>query len=324
MRVPLPSPPDLLSLAASGLPPAGDFPIRSSDPDPGLFGPASVTWEVMREPLLLLGASRALLTQVAHPLVAQGALDHSDFSTDPLGRFQRTVAWVTAVVFGTRAEALAACREVNRRHRPVEGTLPSGSATHSWSPGSAYRARDRELVLWVHCCLVDSMLVTHDSLIGSLRVWQRNRFVREWDMVARLMGLAPGSTWSSAAQMGDWFRSRLGSGQVAPGPGSRQVARAILDPEAGLLGSRTLSRFSGLVTAGLLPEPMRRGYGIPWTHAHALAFQGLRAWLRTSKGLLPRSLRVSPVYDFACARAAGELDRQPALREALIRRPRLA
>ena len=57
----------------------------------GLFGPRSITWKINRESVLLLGGGRALLLQIAHPLVAAGVGAHSDFRTDPLGRLQRTL-----------------------------------------------------------------------------------------------------------------------------------------------------------------------------------------------------------------------------------------
>src|SRR5207237_10858708 len=81
------------------------MPLRDPARDPGLFGPDSVTWRVMREPLLILGAGRALLMQAANPLVAQGALDHSGFDRDQYGRLERTIVWVTLVSFGTTSEA---------------------------------------------------------------------------------------------------------------------------------------------------------------------------------------------------------------------------
>ncbi|NNM98142.1 MAG: DUF2236 domain-containing protein [Candidatus Dormibacteraeota bacterium] len=320
----IPSGNDLLWMLAAGLPPPGPFPLRSTEREQGLFGPGTVTWRVMREPMLLLGASRALLMQVAHPLVAQGALDHSDFTTDPIGRFQRTVAWVTSVVFGTTEEALAATREVNRMHKKVEGTLPPAHATSAWQAGVGYRARDCDLTLWVHASLVDAMLTTHDSLIGGLTQRQRDRFVREWDAVARLMGLAPGSTWSGVGEMRSWIEDQIAQGVALPGAGSRQVADVILIPRLGMRGPKGLAELTGFITAGLLPDPIRRHYGIRWTPAHALAHRTIRIWLRSSQPFLPRGLRISPVYEFAVARTAGDLGQRPALLENLVSQPRLA
>ena len=114
-----------LASAIRTLMPSGQraLPIRDPAPDAGLFGPGSVTWRVMAEPVLMLGAGRALLMQAAHPLVAEGAIEHSTYATDPYGRFERTVEWVTVVCFGTTAEARRACRHVNRLHGAVEGRL---------------------------------------------------------------------------------------------------------------------------------------------------------------------------------------------------------
>jgi hypothetical protein len=73
-----------------------------------------------------------------------------------------------------------------------------------------------------------------------------------------------------------------------------------------------------------LPDVIRRHYRIRWTPAHKVAHQGLRVWLRSTKQLFPRPLRVSPVYEFAVARTADELDNRPALLQNLVRQPRLA
>src|ERR1700736_5484803 len=104
------------------------LPIADIDPDPGLFGPGSVTWRVLREPLLVMAGARALLLQAAHPHVAQGAIDHSAYAEDPFGRLMRTFEWAGRVAFGTTAEAREASARVNRLHRKVRGTLPSRHA----------------------------------------------------------------------------------------------------------------------------------------------------------------------------------------------------
>ncbi|MGH7855885.1 MAG: oxygenase MpaB family protein, partial [Candidatus Binatia bacterium] len=66
-----------------------------------------------REAVLLLGGGRALLMQIAHPLVAAGVADHSDFRTDSLGRLRRTLDAMLTITFGTLREAEEAYRGVN-------------------------------------------------------------------------------------------------------------------------------------------------------------------------------------------------------------------
>jgi uncharacterized protein (DUF2236 family) len=275
----------------------------------------------MREPLLIMGAARALLMQSAHPLIAQGALDHSDFASDPIGRFQRTAGWVTTVVFGTSDEAQAATRSVNRLHRRVSGELPKEHAVAAWAPGAAYRAQDRDLLLWVHASLIDSMLVTHRTVIGNLRPDVGDRYVREWDVIARLMGLPEGSTWESETGMRNWINRQIRQGIALPGEGSRRVARVILGP--GITGP-ALAKVTNLVTAGMLPNRLRREFEIRWNPAQGLAFRGLALSLRSARPLMPRALRVSPVYDFAMARTSGELLRSAERADQLLSRLRLA
>ena len=95
--------------------------------------------------MLLLGAGpRALLLQIAHPAVAAGVNDHSDFRADPWRRLAGTLRSYLTIVYGSTAAARAEIRRLNTLHRGITG------------PG--YAARDPELSLWVHATLVDSTM----------------------------------------------------------------------------------------------------------------------------------------------------------------------
>jgi uncharacterized protein (DUF2236 family) len=305
MRVPTPA--DLTELLLRPLPYTNrPLPITDRDPDPGLFGPASVTWRVMAEPLLMLGAGRALLMQAAHPLVAQGAIEHSTYATDPFARFQRTVEWVTVVCFGTSAEARRASRRINRLHIPVRGTLPRPNATTQVGAGSAYSGRDPELLLWVHATFVDTMLVSHDAFVGGLPAADADRFVREWDAVAALMGVPAAQLWPDRAALRAYVDDRVGS-QVAPGAGSRLVAQTVLRPPASSAQARAAFAVLAFTTVGLLPARVRSGYRIGWTPAHTAAHAAMRLSVRNLRLVLPERLRCSPVYDRAMQRTQGLL-----------------
>jgi hypothetical protein len=91
-RVNVPRPARAAAPRAARLSPADLERLRAAcgrqriEPTRSLFGPDSVTWRVNREAILLLGGGRALLLQVAHPLVAAGVAEHSNFRTAPLTR----------------------------------------------------------------------------------------------------------------------------------------------------------------------------------------------------------------------------------------------
>jgi uncharacterized protein (DUF2236 family) len=259
----------------------------------------------MREPRLLLAAGRALLLQAANPLVAQGAIDHSTYSTDPYGRLERTIRWVTVVCFGTTKEAERISGRVNGLHRRVSGTLPDANATSRVPAGTAYTAGDPALLRWVHASFVDTMLVAHDALVGGLDTDDRDAFVREWDAVAELMGLPRDRCWSDAAALRRYVEREVRSGPALPGAGSLEVAQTVLHPPVSSVWLRPVMDTLGFVSTGLLPEPLRRGYGLSWTPAHAAALAGFTRSLRLATAALPRRFRISPVYDLALARSEG-------------------
>ncbi|MFN2451433.1 MAG: oxygenase MpaB family protein [Candidatus Dormibacteria bacterium] len=306
-RLPLPSRDDVRALLAQPLLGPRTLPIRDRSPDPGLFGPDSVTWRVMREPALILGGGRALLMQAAHPLVAQGAIDHSTYATDPWGRLNRTTEWVTQVAFGTTAEAERATGFVNRLHSRVSGDLPGAHATRRMRRGRRYSAIDPRLLLWVHLSFVDTMLVAHDALVGGLTPRDRDAFVEEWRPVGRLLGIPERLLWRTQGAMRSHLLGAIDGGEVAPGAGSRLVARTVLRPPlpSGVL--RPAFDAGAFVSVGLLPAAVRRGYGITWTPAHAATHRALCLWLRTTGGALPGRLKRSPVWDFAVRRSEGRL-----------------
>jgi uncharacterized protein (DUF2236 family) len=123
-----------------------------SDPgDPGLVGPGSASWQVIAEPAAIAGGLRALLLQVAHPLAMAGVHDHSAFREDPLGRLQRTSAYVTTTTFGSVREALRISRTVRRVHPHVQGVAPDGRR---------YSAGEPHLLAWVSMALTSSFLAT--------------------------------------------------------------------------------------------------------------------------------------------------------------------
>jgi uncharacterized protein (DUF2236 family) len=288
----------------------GPVPLLDRTKDPGLFGPDSVTWRVMREPLLILSAGRALLMQAANPLVAQGAIDHSSYREDPYGRLERTVEWVTVVCFGTTSEARRITRSVNLLHRKVAGALPAGHGTQRWPSGRLYSASDRDLLRWVHASFVDTMLTAHDVLIGGLRESERDRFVREWDSVALLMGLPRRMCWPNAAALRAYVEEEIASGRAVPGKGSQLVARTVLHPPVRTPLMRPGTDALAFIATGQLPDRLRRAYGLVWTPAHAAAFKGFRLSLAAMLPVLPRRLRVSPVYDLALARTQGRWPRR--------------
>jgi len=202
---------ELMAVVAGTGPAAREVPPLLADeaPDSGLFGPGSVTWRLAREPFLLVGGGRALLMQVANPLVAQGVVDHSGYEEDPFGRLVRTVRWLVAVTFGTNAEARQASRTVMGVHDAVRGALAPHNAAPGMPAGTAYSASDARLSRWVLATILDSMLATYTAMVGPLSGDDADTFVREWRDAARLVGVSAANTWPTAGDLRDYVDAEL-------------------------------------------------------------------------------------------------------------------
>src|SRR6476661_1511339 len=110
---------------------------------------APMSRTIHRERVLLAGWGRAILLQLAHPMVARGVAEHSAFTTEPWGwsrRLHRTLHAMLALTFGSEEEAAAAAARINAIHDRLHGRS-SRPCTRSWialiraaaasSPGSA-------------------------------------------------------------------------------------------------------------------------------------------------------------------------------------------
>jgi uncharacterized protein (DUF2236 family) len=119
-------------------------PINYLEPagDPGIFGPASVTWRVLSNPVsVFIGGITAVLLELAEPCVRSGVWDHTNFRQDPIGRMRRTGLAAMVFTYGCRRDAEAATSMVRRLHERVKGVTPEGQH---------YRANDPELLTWVY------------------------------------------------------------------------------------------------------------------------------------------------------------------------------
>jgi uncharacterized protein (DUF2236 family) len=261
------------------------------DPQRSLLPPDSVTWRVNRETMLLLGGGRALLMQIAHPLIAAGVAAHSRFEQAPWQRLWRTLDLSLTMVFGSAAEALMAVRQIERVHARVHGTL--ARRVGPFAAGTPYDANDPALLFWVHATLVDSALVTYERFVAPLRAAERAAFYAESVPSARLFGI-PGEiippTWPAfRAYMRDMVRGQT----LAVDATSRAIAATLLDPPLPV-GARQLVRSLRLFTVGLLPPAVRRRYGYRWTALHARALDLLGTGIRIGLPALPNIARTFP------------------------------
>ena len=250
----------------------------------GLFGPDTVTWRVNREAVLLAGGGRALLLQVAHPLVAAGVVEHSRYEADPWGRLYRTLDLTTKIVFGDAAVSAEASRRLRARHASVHGVAPDGRP---------YDANDPDLLLWVWATLVDSALVVYQRYVRSLSLAEVERYYREQTRFAVACGVPEGWWPGSHGAFVEYFE-RVVRDECVVGEDARRIADGVLHPGLPWPVRAVFEGVVGLVTVGLLPGVLRERYGLEWGPRREAALAASAASVRRVLPLLPGVLREFP------------------------------
>ena len=258
----------------------------------GLFGPDSVTWRVHADPTMGMAGLRALFLQSLHPDAVTAVHRYSGFKTDPWGRLMRTAEYVGTITYGTAEEAHRSAARVR--------------AVHERLPGVA----EPELLLWVHCCEVDSFLSTVRRAGLRLSAAEADRYVAEQVEAGRLIGVddAPRTLAELEAYFDD-VRPRLAVTREAydtarflmlpPMPRLLQIATPVIPAWVGVAA----------LCFALLPRWARRMYrlpGLPTTDFGATL--AVRA-IRTALMAVPEPVRDGPYLTQAKTRLDAELSR---------------
>lgn len=231
-----------------------------------------------REGALLAGGGRAILLQVAHPAVAAGVAEHSNFAARPLDRLRTTLTYVYAMTYGTPEEVRAVSAQVTEIHRRVAG------------PG--YRATDPELQLWVAATLYDTAVLVYGELFGTMEPDVAERTYQQYAVLATALQV-PARLWpKDRAAFARYWSEMVATLEV--GDQARAVARELLHPARAPLFIKAGMPLERFLTAAWLPEPIREGYGIAWDGRRQRRYDRLVGAGAPVYRRLPRPLREAP------------------------------
>jgi len=234
-------------------------------------------WRVSRESVVALAGTCAILMQFAHPKVAAGVHDHSNFESDPVGRLRRTFDLTLAMVFGPDDSALQAAKVINSRHRTIAG------------PG--YAATDPDLLLWVQATLIYSALRAYRDFVGPLTDADRDLYYQDTKRVGALLGIPSELYPTDVAGFDSYLERTIEGGEIVVGETARRMAEVVLRP--GFPGVPRMA-FTPLttITAGLLPPRLRDGYGLRWGRIERAAFAASRFGLPRLVAIAPPQIRL--------------------------------
>ncbi|WP_380167981.1 oxygenase MpaB family protein [Jannaschia sp. R86511] len=270
-------------------------------PDPGLFGPGSVSWRLHGDPVLVMGGLRALMLQSMHPDVVLGFVQNSGYQQDWWGRLNRTAEYVGLTTFGTRAEIDAVARRVRYAHATFRFT--------DADDGRERRLDEPELLLWVHCALVDS--IVHVARRSGLELTGRDAdtYLAEQVRFAELVGLDPTTVPDSEAALADYMQD------MAPvlrldAAGKEAISSLLAPPLRPVVELATPARLGWSTLAGitfatlppavlaLFPAAFRAGPSAVPPQAVSAALRTIRLTGQGVRAVVP-ALRRSPMENAA-------------------------
>jgi uncharacterized protein (DUF2236 family) len=262
-----------------------------------LPGPGSFTWRYAGDARVLSAAGYALLLQVAHPTVAAGVAEHSNFAQDPWGRLWRTLDFTFLLAFGGPEAAGATGRAVREMHKRIKGVKHDGTRYHALEP---------EAYAWVHATLFKGTVEGHRRFGCRLSRADVEGLYAEWLVLGSLLGVRerdlPTSYRDFPAYFDSMVENRLTDNDVV-----QEVLVTLVEPKAPPLPFMSdpawralrfpMVRASALATSGMLPPVLRQRFGIRWTRAQEIELRAIGAASRAATPLMPARLRnIGPGY----------------------------
>ncbi len=253
-----------------------------------------VTHRVNREAVVVLGWGRAILLQLAHPLVAAGVGAHSGFDAGVLAyvqRMRRTIGAMLSLTFGTESKIRDTADRINAIHRRVHGRLDG--AVGRYAAGMPYDATDPALLTWVHATLIDSQIRTYALFVGPLAPDEEDRYCAEAAQIGPLLGVSASELPDTRDRLDGYLDRMEREQRLTVGPEARRLAAALLAPP----GRRWVAPalwLGRLTTVGLLPVSIRDAYGFPWCARDARTLRSAAAVLRAARRITPPRLREWP------------------------------
>ncbi len=259
--------------------------------------PGSLTWRVAGDARIMAASAYALMLQVAHPTIASGVREHSNYEEDPWGRLLRTLDYVNLTVYGGPETAGATGRNLRQMHKRIRGVAPDGTR---------YSALEPEAYAWVHATLADAIVVGHARFGNPLSRADVERLWHEWVDLGRVVGVREGdlpASWAGYLA----FRDRLIAERLEPSDVVDGVLATLASPmrppipvlndPAWKVVRLPIARAFRLATVGLMAPRLRAKLGLSWTRAQELELRAIGAASRATGPLLPQRLRcMGPPY----------------------------
>ena len=219
--------------------------------DLGLFGPDSVTWRVNLSPAMIVSAGAAVLLEMLHPKVMRMIDQASTFRTHPDVRVRLTTEYTNTITYGDTTQAETAGETLRYIHGMRKASDPE--------TGQEYGADEPDLLLWVHSAQHWCTLRALDRYGPKLSPQEKDRFLTEQKIAARLVGIDPSRAPGSVAELDAYMEGMRG--RLAFVAETAWMRDMIVPPGFSLKPQSVLRKLVGNACLDLLTHEMRVLYG---------------------------------------------------------------
>jgi uncharacterized protein (DUF2236 family) len=228
---------------------------------------------------------QVLMLQVAHPVVAAGVRDHSNYVEDPWTRLMQTAASLSIYIYGGPAGARFEANRLRELHRSFTGVDADGHRYSALNP-AAYA--------WVHATLVMVPVDTQRFFGHPLSDAELGEYYAQMCDVGRLLGVRDKDLPP------DWPSFERYYAEVIAGFGTNETITGLLEtirtvknpsrwlPEWAWKPLRRWQHTAQLfVMCATLPPEFRARVGLQWTDRQQWRFDRFSAFVRAVGTLTP-------------------------------------
>jgi uncharacterized protein (DUF2236 family) len=228
--------------------------------------------------IFLLGGQYAILCQFAHPGLAQGTFEHSNFSSRLLNRLQTTARFLNVAVYGTLEEKQAIFSVIHGAHSTVQG--------------DGYYADDPELHKWTAATLFMSLVVVHEAFFGKLSREKLDALYKESAIYGTSLRM-PSEMWP--ATLDDfWVYWNHTIQTLVITDWAKSLCKDLLWPKKIPLIMKPLGPVARLLTTAWLPERLCREYGLTITPMKRAMYHYIVGYVAVTYPMVPRRLKTKP------------------------------
>jgi uncharacterized protein (DUF2236 family) len=227
--------------------------------------------------IFLLGGQYAILYQFAHPGLARGTYEHSNFASRLLNRLKTTARFLNVCIYGTQEEKDAILSVIHRAHSVVKG--------------EEYFADDPELHKWTAATLFMSLVVVHEAFFGKISHEKLEALFKESAIYGTSLRMPPEMWPATLDDFWVYWNHNIETLEVTDW--AKSLCKDLLYPKHIPFWLKPMSPIARLLTTQWLPERLRREFGLKIMNFDRAMYHHIVGYVSIVYPHLPRRARTS-------------------------------